>query len=476
MSSSRAAEPRVVTRLALLSALVLFGASACGSFGAQGTPTPALVPVKPAAPSEQLDQPTATPAAGAENAAAQPNAAGAARRGQAGQQVAPGQGQQGAAGQGQRGAGQAGGGRPAGGGQTGAGPAGGRPGPAAASTTQAVYTDAQAASPGLLLRAPLPLSGEFAVTANLDDHSLSVVPIGMARAIETVPLDVAPYAVATAPDSDTAVTVPGAPEARALALASLNTSSHAPSIDASAHLVQVVSPGVEDSGVVVVIGDDDTLRPLDAATHTLGAPITLDHGPHALGFGSGGAPTAGRLYVANAAAGTVAILDDRATANQHLLNVGGHPIGVAQTIDSRLWIADADVGAVVQVDQESGGRLESIPVGPNLTSLAVTRDGHYLVLSSSDPEHALYAVDLLKSSLGRESEVVKPLAVSGGVLALATGAEPTRAYATTGDGMLIYWDLEANAVTQTIPVGKNPVGLAIGMVVPSGTIAQARGT
>jgi DNA-binding beta-propeller fold protein YncE len=295
----------------------------------------------------------------------------------------------------------------------------------------------------------------------------------MARAIETVTLAAAPSSVATAPDSDTAVTAPGAPEARALGLTSLNTATQADPIDASGHVVQIVSPGVEDSGTVVIIGDDNTLRPLDTATRTLGAPITLDSGPHALAFGRGGVPAVGRLYIANASAGAVAILDDRATAIQHVLNVGGHPIGVAQTIDSRLWIADS--GAVVHVDQDTGKRLESIAVGPNLTGLAATRDGHYLVLSSSDPEHALYVVDLLKSSLGRESEVVQPLAVGGGVLALATGAEPARAYATTGAGTLIYWDLEANAVTQTIPVGKNPVGLAIGMIVPSGTTAHAGG-
>ena len=54
------------------------------------------------------------------------------------------------------------------------------------------------------------------------------------------------------------------------------------------------------------------------------------------------------------------------------------------------------------------------------------------------------------------------------MLALATGAEITRAYATTGDGNLIYWDLDSNTITQTIPVGHNPVGLTLGIVEPSG--------
>ena len=41
------------------------------------------------------------------------------------------------------------------------------------------------------LHAPLPLAGEFAITANLDDHTLSVVPIGAAAVATTVQLDVA---------------------------------------------------------------------------------------------------------------------------------------------------------------------------------------------------------------------------------------------------------------------------------------------
>src|SRR5260370_2015469 len=42
------------------------------------------------------------------------------------------------------------------------------------------------------LHAPLPLAGEFAVTANLDDHTLPVVPIGAAAVATTLHLDAPP--------------------------------------------------------------------------------------------------------------------------------------------------------------------------------------------------------------------------------------------------------------------------------------------
>src|SRR5919201_745281 len=50
------------------------------------------------------------------------------------------------------------------------------------------------------VHAPLPLAGEYAVTANLDDHSLSVVPVGSATVAATVQVDLAPRAVAAAPN------------------------------------------------------------------------------------------------------------------------------------------------------------------------------------------------------------------------------------------------------------------------------------
>src|SRR6266540_320995 len=318
------------------------------------------------------------------------------------------------------------------------------------------------------MRAPLPLSGEYAVTANRDDHTLSVVPIGLARAVATVSLDAPPRAVATAPDSDTAVTISETPS---LSLASLNSSTVLGSVDAASNAVQVVSPPAEDSGVVLVLSEGDHVQVVDASSRTLGPPIQLDAGPHAVSFGRAGVPAVPRIFLSNADAGTVSVLDAQAARVDHVLHVGGRPVGVAQTIDSRLWVADAASGSIVQVDTDDGHRIEAIPLGAagaGMTGLSATHDGHYLVLASSAADHALVSVDLLANALGQADSVVRSLAVDGGVLALATGAETTRAYATTAGGELLYWDLVSNSIAQTVTVGKTPVSLALGMVVPIG--------
>ena len=91
-------------------------------------------------------------------------------------------------------------------------------------------------------------------------------------------------------------------------------------------------------------------------------------------------------------------------------------------------------------DATGGKRLQTIPVGPKLTDLVATPDAHYLVLASSDPGSALYVVDLVSRMVGSDSAAVRHLSVPGGVLAVATGAEISRAYATTGDGNLVYWE------------------------------------
>ncbi|HEY3062510.1 MAG TPA: hypothetical protein VGL99_26350, partial [Chloroflexota bacterium] len=337
------------------------------------------------------------------------------------------------------------------------------PTPAATPGAGAVQTLGQAG-----MRSPLPLLGEYAVTANRDDRTLSVIPIGLAKAVATVSLDVPPHGVATAPDSDTAVTISETPS---LGLASLNSSTVLGSVDAASMPIQVVSPPAEGSGVVLVLSDGDRVQAVDTSARTLGPLVQLDAGPHAVGFGRAGVPPVPRIYVANADAGSVSVLDAAATRVDRVLAVGGRPVGVAQTIDGRLWIADASAGAVVLVDAADGRRIDAIPLGPGVTGLsglAATHDGHYLVLSSSAADHGLVSVDLLAVALGRTDAVVRSLAVDGGVLALATGAETTRAYATTGRGSLLYWDLVSNSISETVAVGQGPVSLALGMVVPLG--------
>src|ERR1051325_5652732 len=81
------------------------------------------------------------------------------------------------------------------------------------------------------LHAPLPLAGEFAVTANMDDRTLSVVPIGAAAVATTVQLDLPPRSIGAAPNTDTVLAADGSPSAHTVAIATLNNSTEAGAMD-----------------------------------------------------------------------------------------------------------------------------------------------------------------------------------------------------------------------------------------------------
>ena len=85
----------------------------------------------------------------------------------------------------------------------------------------------------------------------------------------------------------------------------------------------------------MLLGADDTLQRIDPSARTTSPPIAVDAGPHALAFGAGGVPPAEHLFVANAGAGTVSVVDEQVTKVERTLAVGGKPVGIAETIDSR---------------------------------------------------------------------------------------------------------------------------------------------
>ena len=199
------------------------------------------------------------------------------------------------------------------------------PAPAVQPTPDAAAAAAAATQQPFGLHSPLPLSGEYAVTANLGDHSLSVVPIGAATVAETVSLDLAPRALGTAPNSDTVVASDGSADGHVLAIASLNAGSESGTIDAGSRVNQIASPPPNGatSPLLIVNDSDNTLRPFDPSSQTLGAPVPLGEGPHTVSVARGNSMLTPQVYVANAGDGTITVLDAQATAVQSTMQVGG---------------------------------------------------------------------------------------------------------------------------------------------------------
>src|SRR5581483_4067552 len=289
----------------------------------------------------------------------------------------------------------------------------------ATSTSRAAGTAARGPTPSVrpspgasatVLRAPLPLSGEYAVVASARDRTLSVVPIGLASVAATVELDVAPHSVATGPGSDQAFVAGDVATDPTIVVASLNAAREDGHLNVGGHVVQVAAPPAGASGPVVLIGADDTLRALNPASRALGARLQLPRGPHAVAMSLNGAGATQQVYVTDAANGTVSVLDSEASDVQTTVITGGQPIGVVPRSDGLIWVVDAASGAVKLVDPTSAVSQETIPVGPNLIAAAATSDGHYLVIASSDPAHALYAVDLFQAQSAAGAQISPPAA------------------------------------------------------------------
>src|SRR5207249_2806899 len=132
------------------------------------------------------------------------------------------------------------------------------------------------------------------------------------------------------------------------------------SIDVTSGSDQISGPPPSAiGGPLLVISSDDTIRSLDPTTQALGAPLQLGGGPHTVSVATHGALGGPEIYVANAGAGTVTVLDQKATTVEATLNVGGRPVGVVRTIDGRLWVADGDTGTLLMLDAASGQTLQT---------------------------------------------------------------------------------------------------------------------
>jgi YVTN family beta-propeller protein len=342
--------------------------------------------------------------------------------------------------------------------------------PAASSENNAVADTPATQSPPPVA----PLSGEYVVTANEADRTLSVVPVGLAKVAMTIPLDIVPRGVVAGPHSARVVASDASSHSHTLALADLNARAEVSTLDVGSRPDHVVAPPLDQPGPMLVVSDaDDSTRSVDATLQATGEALKLGAGPHAVATATDTLGVTTNAYVSNAGDGTVSIIDMNATSIRANLAVGGRPIGVAAVPQGDLWLADGDTGTLTEIDPGSDKVQQTVQVGPHLTGLAATPDGHYVLASSGDPDHALYSIDLYAQQLGQHDQVVRSLAVSGGVLALATGVEVSIAYATTSDNQLIYWDLVSNTVEHSVQVGQKPVALALSLTAPTGILSAA---
>src|SRR6266542_3577952 len=185
------------------------------------------------------------------------------------------------------------------------------------------------ASSGSALSTPL-RSGEYAVVANRDDHSLSIVPIGQASIAATVPLENAPATVATVAGPDRVFVASADPANQALAVTNLDTMAPLANVDVGSRPDQVISPPGGAFGPLVVVSNaTDTIRAFDPTSQVAGPALQLGAGPHAVSMGITRDGLVQRILVANAGDGTISVVGSDVKDVEATIHTGGRPIGVA---------------------------------------------------------------------------------------------------------------------------------------------------
>ena len=303
--------------------------------------------------------------------------------------------------------------------------------------------------------APIMLRGGVAVTANSEDRSLSVVDVDAARVVATVPLERPPRDVDLAPDARLAFATDNSPGSRSVVVADLTTARQIGEVTVGSQPDGILISARTGQGYIANSGDN-SLTLFDAPTRAVAASVQVGDRPHGvIVVGVGGAIKA---FVTNEGAGTVSVVDVEGRRVLETVQLGGRPTEVDATPDgSRVFVLDEGADGVVVLDAQTHRPLATIRVGSNLTGLAASPDGRFLYITANAPSRNLARIDLATNQLAGEFDV------GAGALAVVAGREPGRIFITTADNRLVFWDTGANRAATTLPVGRRPGAVAVGV-------------
>jgi YVTN family beta-propeller protein len=251
---------------------------------------------------------------------------------------------------------------------------------------------------------------------------------------------------------------------------------------ALAAIVVIGGPGGGQGGRGMVAGDG--AGAVDPRTGRVEVSVHVGSGP------AGVASSNGKVWVTNAADGTVTRIDAAAGHVDQTIPVGTSPAGIAAGAGA-IWVANSLDGSVSRIDPELARVVQTIHVGRRPVALAVgggsvwvaDADGDTIVpldarsgiprtpVRVSDSPRgiafglgALWVTEPLAHRLLRidptDGSITDAIGVGGGAGPVAVGAGAVWVVNTL-DGTLSRIDPATDGVTSTVTIGRAPTGVAV---------------
>ncbi|WP_445168097.1 YncE family protein [Mycolicibacterium sp. Dal123E01] len=196
--------------------------------------------------------------------------------------------------------------------------------------------------------------------------------------------------------------------------------------------------------------------------NSVGTPIGVGPNPFMTAIGPVGTPAAGKLYVTNfgdSGLGNTVSVVDIATKQVTTVIVGRNgagPFGVAVSPDgTRLWVTNASADAIAIVDTTINKVIKTVPLPSGAVYVAFSPDGHQVYVTNADTTNTVTVINTADyTTAGTITVGQKPGAI-------AFSADGSVAYVTNqSDNTVSVINTATKTSIKTIAVGKNPLGVA----------------
>ena len=232
----------------------------------------------------------------------------------------------------------------------------------------------------------------------------------------------------------------------------------------------------ESSGQVLVANDDDaTVSVLDTRSGAMLRSIDVGSRPHGVAVDS----ATGRAVVVNTGDGTISTVNSRrGTLVSSTAFSGAYSLQGTAADPRRGLLFVAGAGMVTVLDSRTGTVRRTIPLDQEASNIAIDeRNGHLLVTSGND-------LGVIDPGSGRVLRTIQLNAASGAVavdprrgrIFVVSSPSSDSSASPTGHGSVTILDAETGSVLRTLPVGVDPIAVAVDEGTGRAVVVNSGGT